>query len=418
MLANSNFLNDEDLFCGSKVIYGVEQDMNFFASDRDNNEDPETLSGPGVDSASMTICQSKKFEWKLSNQDKRIMCSNYDLWESSIYRQIGRNTIKLIDAYSIPKIIASAAPYNTGIHAGKDSHSIDLGDQGANALDANSEEGFENMIFNLQQAALEVGMQCGEGEEGDDGVSASPVIIIPLQLQRYAVKLLKGLGTCCSTDNALVTGHIGDMLGYKIIASRWLQPANFGAAGDIAPVLMVDPNQILHAFDVITNKWYEGGKEEYVVPVGSPGFASTEESIVSWINGNGVGATISVIAIPTYAFVTGVAVHIDAEEAGLTFNLKTRNGLALPSAKTIQVTATGSACDITRTQDDGSFDGFGALSGAAFIDIFGRDGDGEFSLEADEIMLEVATMPTSGTVSGSFNITVSAAYEVIHRAEA
>ena len=38
-----------------------------------------------------------------------------------------------------------------------------------------------------------------------------------------------------------------------------------GAAGLLAPVMLVDPNQVLHAFDVVTNKWYEGKFEDYLV---------------------------------------------------------------------------------------------------------------------------------------------------------
>lgn len=264
-LANSNFLSDDDLFCGSKAIYGVEQDLNLFGSERDNNEDPETYSGPGIDSASLTVCQAKKFEWKISNQDKRIMCNNYPLWEANIRRQIGKNIVKLVDAYSIPKIIASAAAYNTGTNAGKETRSIDLGEQGAGALAGNTTSGFESMIYSLREAALEAGLQCAEGEIPGEGDSAQPVIVIPNKLERYAIQLLKGLGTCCSTDNAVVTGHIGNLLGYRIIVSRWLQPANFGAAGTLAPVLLVDPNTILHAFDVVTNKWYEGKFEDYLL---------------------------------------------------------------------------------------------------------------------------------------------------------
>ena len=39
----------------------------------------------------------------------------------------------------------------------------------------------------------------------------------------------------------------------------------FGAAGRLAPVVLLDPNQVLHAFDVITNKWYEGMYEDFLV---------------------------------------------------------------------------------------------------------------------------------------------------------
>lgn len=264
-IAKSNFLNDEELFCGSKVIFGVEQDLDFFGQETDNNEDPETMSGPGIGSDSLVICQSKKFEWKISNQDKRMMCNNYERWESNLRRQISKNITKLVDAYSIPKIIASAHPDNVGINAGKLTHSINLGDQGSNALDGNTVEGFEDMVLALRQVAQEAGMMCGEGELSGEGDSAEPVILIPLGLEKWALKNLKELNQCCSDKNAMVTGLLGDMYGIRIMSTQWLVPQNFGAAGMLAPVVLIDPNQVLHAFDVITNKWYEGKWEDYLV---------------------------------------------------------------------------------------------------------------------------------------------------------
>lgn len=265
-IAQSDFLSDEELFCGAKVIFGVEQDLDIFGMETDINEHPETLSGPGIDSASLTVCQSRKFEWKISNHDKRIMCNNFSKWEANIRRQISKNITKLIDAYSIPKIIASASANHVGTNAGILTHSVNLGDQGANALNGNTKEGFESMILALQEVALQAGMQCGEGEAGSDGESANPVILIPLQLRKWALQNLKDLNTCSGTDNAMVTGQItSNFYGFRIIATRWLTPAAFGAAGMLAPVVLVDPNRVLHAFDVITNKWYEGKFEDYLV---------------------------------------------------------------------------------------------------------------------------------------------------------
>lgn len=165
-----------------------------------------------------------------------------------------------------------------------------------------------------------------------------------------------------------------------------------------------------------------GANDKFAFPQGD-GFAYNSAEIIKHINTHGVGATISVLVIPTYAFVTGVGVHIAAEEPGLTFNLITRNGLVLPGVDNggvAEVIAADGAegCEITRTTGVGSFEGFGALGNARFIDIFGRYGDGEFSLEADEIILEVATLPASGVVTGAFELEVSVSYDVIHRAEA
>ena len=166
-----------------------------------------------------------------------------------------------------------------------------------------------------------------------------------------------------------------------------------------------------------------GANDKFAFPQGD-GFAYNSAEIIEHINTHGVGATISVLVIPTYAFVTGVGVHIAAEEPGLTFNLVTRNGLVLPGTgenggEVIEVTATdgSNGCEITRTQSEGSFEGFGALGNARFIDIFGRYGQGEFSLEADELILRVSSMPPSGVVNGTFDIEVAASYEVVKRAE-
>lgn len=195
-----------------------------------------------------------------------------------------------------------------------------------------------------------------------------------------------------------------------------------------------------------------GANDKFVFPFGD-GFADTRNNIIQTINEHGVGAHISVLAIPTYAFVTGVGIHIEAEEPGLTFDLVTRNGLVLPGAAAadnlpvqggtvtiddetgnltgasvdapqgcvLKVEAEASdACTIERTLTQGdanTFKGFGALGNNTFIDIFGRTaGCGEFSLEADEIALRVASMPSSGKITGQFKIVVTVSYDVIHRA--
>lgn len=171
-----------------------------------------------------------------------------------------------------------------------------------------------------------------------------------------------------------------------------------------------------------------GGVERFAFPFGN-GFANTRNKIINGINDNGVGFNISVIAVPTFAWVTGIGIHVEAEESGLTFDVVTRNGLVLPGTgetcgcvKTVNTDVDG--CDVTHTASDGdatSFEGIGAMDDHAFVDIFGRAPiccDGIFASEADEIALKVASMPGSGTVNGEFAISVSVAYEVIHRAEA
>lgn len=161
-----------------------------------------------------------------------------------------------------------------------------------------------------------------------------------------------------------------------------------------------------------------GANDKYRLPYGN-GMDITSAEILRHINDIGIGASISVLAIPTYAFVTGVAIHTFAEEEGLTFTLQTRNGLVLPPTLigvTVTPGADGSLCSVTRTQGAGAYTGIGVLAdGDLNRTVFGR-GD-QFALEADELMLVVTGMPVSGVVNGTFDIEVAVSYEVVKRAE-
>lgn len=158
-----------------------------------------------------------------------------------------------------------------------------------------------------------------------------------------------------------------------------------------------------------------GANDKINVP--NTGLESDHSEIVDWINTHGVGATISVLALPTYSFLTGVMITVLAAEAGLTFDLITRNGATLPADQVITVIATGSACEVTRTQGiSEDFLGFGTLSaGQLHRVIIARD-SGNFVLEADELILRVATMPAGGLITGEFRLNIATSYEVIGRA--
>lgn len=187
-----------------------------------------------------------------------------------------------------------------------------------------------------------------------------------------------------------------------------------------------------------------GANDKFKIPYGN-GFSGNRTQIIDHINEHGVGAHISVLAIPTYAFVTGVGIHIESEEPGLTFDLVTRNGLVIPgtaagttvdviddaadvigsvtmpaSGSVLVVESQADGCEVTRTLTAAAasgIHGFGSLGTNTAVEIFCRDSNGQFSLEADEIALRVASMPSSGKVVGDFSITISVSYDIIHRAE-
>ena len=257
-LAKSDFMSTEELMCGGKVIYGTENPLDLFGSDRQNNEHPEVFEGPGIDTNSMTICQGRKFEWKLSNMDRRIMCNNFSLWEESVKRRLDSGVRKLIDAYSIAKILASAAKFNVGNKAGKVSRDIDLGWQDGTARVVNSAATLEALLFDFQQVAMEAGMMCGTADETISGVGGTPVIILPQQYQRYALKLAQEYDqNCCTPEMAMRSGRIGRILNMDVYTTMQLPAVRYGNTAPISQVALIDPSQVLHAFEVIDTKWYE-----------------------------------------------------------------------------------------------------------------------------------------------------------------
>lgn len=265
-LAKSDFFTDQELFCGSSVIYGVETPVSMFGMSTDNNEHPEILSDDGVQSASMTICQEHKFLHKITHRDKRMMCDNFERWESNLRDRIDRGIMQMIDAYSVPKILASASAYNVGNNAGKKTGMVNLGTQDQNALPMKTVDDFENMIFNMRQVATEAGIFCGAGEEMYSGMGGNPVLVIPVSMERHALRLMRDLNTCNGDNNVRRTGLIGKVYGFDVIVTSLLTPMNFGGAvGNLVNAALVDPKQVLHAMDIINNKWWEDKFEDYLV---------------------------------------------------------------------------------------------------------------------------------------------------------
>lgn len=153
------------------------------------------------------------------------------------------------------------------------------------------------------------------------------------------------------------------------------------------------------------------------------GIDADTAKILQWLEDNGVGASVSVLVVPTFAFVSGVGIKIQAMEEGVTFNIKTRNGLDILDEVEVIVVDTGhdGSCTSTHTLSAEDLEGFGALpEGVVVRDIFilpNATPRGNFSLEADEIILELASVPADGIVKGEFLIDVAVNYEIINRAE-
>lgn len=150
---------------------------------------------------------------------------------------------------------------------------------------------------------------------------------------------------------------------------------------------------------------------------------TTRARIVNHINTVGVGAQLEVLVIPTFAFWHSLHVVTLAEETGLVFSLKTRNGTTIPSGQTIHVTETdsGAGCgEVARVQTPAaSLTNIGPLGGATRVhDIFVTANGGEFALEADVLILEVTALPASGRVEGFFDLLIHSTTVAAGRSEA
>jgi hypothetical protein len=153
----------------------------------------------------------------------------------------------------------------------------------------------------------------------------------------------------------------------------------------------------------------------------SDGNDTLRRQIVQHINTAGVGAQLEILVIPTFALVTSIQVVTLAEESGLVFKLKTRNGTVIPVGQKIKVSETdsGDGCGaVAREQAVADKDDLGPLAGASRVhNLFVSDIGGEFALEADALILEVKSLPATA-VTGSFDIMVHLTYIAPGRSEA
>ena len=148
---------------------------------------------------------------------------------------------------------------------------------------------------------------------------------------------------------------------------------------------------------------------------------TTRRQIVAHINKVGVGAQLEIIVIPTFGFLHSIHTVTLAEESGLVFELKTRNGTLIPSGQLIKVSETdsGDGCgEVARVQGAADPADIGPLEGASRVhNFFVADNGGEFALEADVIILEVLSLPADGVV-GSFDLLVHSTTVAAGRSEA
>ena len=198
----------------------------------------------------------------------------------------------------------------------------------------------------------------------------------------------------------------------------WLQQIGNGCC-EVAPVIDQDRlNPTINPENALVHTRPFGNRDYWQF---SEHDDTTRRHIVKHINDNGVGSILEILVIPTYALLHTVHVVALAEEAGLEFEVLTRNGTALPSGQLIKVEETDGAngCgEVSRVQSAGDLAAVGLLNGASRVHTLAvSDQGGEFALEADVIQLKVKSLP-AGAVIGAFDLRVHINYVAPGRSEA
>ena len=206
--------------------------------------------------------------------------------------------------------------------------------------------------------------------------------------------------------------------------------AQNSGAGCCAPNVTSDYDKlgtVVHFDNALAHLNPKGANDKLRI---SPSVNGMQREVIDHINAVGAGAQISVLVIPTFALVKSIGVHVAAAETGLTFNLVSRNGLnlaldvdapitGLSSIFQVASAAGASTCDpLVRTRTNRpDLDGIGALGANEFIDIFANYdmAAAGFALDAEELILEVATVPAT-PIAGTFDITVAVNYDILLRA--
>lgn len=262
-LAQASLFPDGDVARSRAFHYWEENDtmMDFFQ--QDDNEVPEVMRQPMAQDRTISVCQEFKLRDKVSHYERWALADKWSIIEKMMADNFKKSLALKLDNYLISTILLSAAPYNQGTHAGKDSRSINLGSQDANALDIQTGQDFIDLINNMISVAEEVGMFKGTADVRiDGGQDARPMLLIPQRLSGVARKALQQFAETCN-DCSLIrnyNGQIGRIWGIDILTTRFLQPVDLGpAVGKTMPVVMLDPNYVWSYFEVISN-----GEEEHL----------------------------------------------------------------------------------------------------------------------------------------------------------
>lgn len=268
LIAQSEFIQGEQLLKNSSVSFYVEDDLPIFGKDMDNDEHPYRINTGGLSIKTIRACNYRKLQFKLSDKDYYMLdkkmetpdggvSSEFDFWANIQARRVNKGIIELTEVYTLAKLLASAAAYNVGAKAGKLTGSYNLGTQdNAGSLRIDSPDKLFRLIMDMKAVLEETGYACGTGDTVIDGTDGDAILVLPAYLERYVIELAKDFSNGCCNTNLFENGvrqaiNIG---GIKVYTTNKLGISNgLGGVTRQSNAILLDRKMLLHAFDYVTN---------------------------------------------------------------------------------------------------------------------------------------------------------------------
>lgn len=154
--------------------------------------------------------------------------------------------------------------------------------------------------------------------------------------------------------------------------------------------------------------------------------APDRREVIAHLNDYKKSATVGVLALPSYSFITALAISVGALATGFTFKLASRNGTLEAVTGTLHLVTTsgGNDCDpireYTATENQG-LDATvvtGLAAGEMRKDYIFIPDKPIFQAQADEVQMVIETFATDDVVTEkNMDITIAANYDVVIRSE-
>ena len=242
-----------DLTCHEEVVFPM---LNGFSDsdsmDYQNNGAVEELGNP-FSEGRVKVCQTWAFEKKFSRAQMDRMCDGGSWIRGGYETGIADFMKHKTDIYGMHKIVAGAATYNQGNHAGRLTHDVDLGSLAA-PLPYRDGDSVEDILTNLMDVAAQSEVSC---DLSGMVLMASTGIVAGLRRSQAAI-------ACgCDGTNPKISGIVHKTNGFQIVETVHI-PSRVNSAGKrVEYIALVDPKAIGTIMEVLYMEWQKIKHDEY-----------------------------------------------------------------------------------------------------------------------------------------------------------